>query len=139
MFGGFVWSLVPLTLSGFWQSAGATAMVLMAGAITGILAAFAVRVPLWNSGFSGIALIGVITLPTAALLFGIVHSLIQYGTFLMTGFSHRFSGVVSFDPLSSGIGCLMMPLQYPYVVGLLVPSAVITAYLLRSAIRKAAT
>lgn len=105
---GAVWSLAPGFLSELLRNTGEAVTVVLAGAVTGavvtlLLAPFLTRFKWW-----GAVLLGVVSLPLGAGLFGIIVSWIHWIVMRTTGIHYRFvmevvepPGYV-FGPLKAG-------------------------------------
>jgi predicted membrane protein len=136
---GVVWSLAPGILSELMRQPGQAATVIFAGAITGVLVACALTPALTRSRMWQALLLGLLSLPLGAGLFGFTISWIQCVVMNLTGVHYRFvmqiveaPGYV-FAPLKAGRDFALYSTLSPFGL-LFIPLAVLTTLHLRSRI-----
>jgi hypothetical protein len=100
---GLIWSVIPGILLKEFNSFTETIVVLVTGAITGLLVSIALYVPLkkiksWIGFFLGSLFFGIIALLLGAFLFGVLISIMETA---LTGLPNYFNE--SFTPFSDGI------------------------------------
>jgi hypothetical protein len=129
---GALWSAVPGTLSELFRSTGETLSVIATGVITGVLVSLIVWSVFLVLGGRGTLLLGVISLPLGAFLFGILISAVHVVIKMATGTAYRFAQY-NFDPLNAGLNYALGSLLSVFVLGLL-PLAVFTTWCLQTVI-----
>ena len=127
---GFIWAIVPLTLSDLGESSGQTASVLLSGSLSGIAVAFLLVKPLEMVNLKGSVAIGVVSLPLGGFLFGIIVSWVHLGLSIWPGVNYHFVRN-QFAPLESGKSFAMgsLTLSFNFI---LIPLAVATTLLLQN-------
>jgi hypothetical protein len=69
---GIVWSIIPGLLTDLFSSVGESVTIFLAGAITGIAVSFSIRRLLDGNSKQFAILVGCLTLPYGAFLFGLI-------------------------------------------------------------------
>lgn len=129
---GLAWGVVPLTLSELGNSAGETASVLFAGAITGVAVTLLLAWPLHRAGRWPAIALGVLSLPLGAFLFGVIASWVHYGVASWSGVAFRFVQY-RFEPLQVGQDYALFASLSWFAIAL-IPLAVATTILLHRAV-----
>jgi hypothetical protein len=127
---GLMWAIVPLTLSELWSSVGQTVSVFIAGAFTGISVSLVLSQPVCRIDRKLVVVLGFMSLPLGAFLFGVIVSFTHLGARLLTGASYRFVEY-GFDPFRAGAEYAVFSVLSVFGF-VLVPLAVATTYLLRN-------
>jgi len=133
---GAVWSLAPGFLSELLRNHGEAVTVVLAGAVTGALVTLLLAPFLTRSKWWGAVLLGVVSLPLGAGLFGIIVSWIQWMVMRTTGTHYRFvmqvvepPGYV-FGPLKAGGSYAIYSTCSAFAI-LFIPLAILTTLHLR--------
>jgi hypothetical protein len=140
-FYGILWSLAPGVLSEMLSLArpGEAMTVFLTGILTGVLVSAALapllrRTKRWHS-----AVLGVLSLPLGAWLFGFLISWCHWGVMKLTGTHYRFVMQIVeppghvFDPLQAASDYALYSTLSPFGL-LLIPLAILTTLHLRSRI-----
>ena len=132
MFGavaGVIWAVVPWVLVDMIQPVGQAATVFASGAITGVIVSRLLAIALAGRGRPGTLLIGVLSYPIAAFIFGVVISMVQLlvkGAFGVTYRAVRDG----FAPVHAGVGLAVGATFWPFAL-VLVPFAIWTTHQLK--------
>jgi hypothetical protein len=119
---GLIWSIFPAALREV-RSPKEAATYLIAGVLVGILASLALASVLKRSGRPAAILLGALSLPLAAFLFGVVLTMVQWLIREATGTAIGFAAY-PFAPASVGVQLfvyasisIFSPILYPLAVG----------------------
>ena len=124
---GIIWSLIPGSLVGLFQSSKESIGVVFAGLLTGIIVSLAFKTPLMKLGKGWSLFFGILALPFGAYVFGCVFSdIYQSGWFLDSqyGLSNAFQ---------VGIDYVIVSVISLFAV-ILFPLAILTTLILRCVI-----
>ena len=121
---GLIWSVVAGGLNGLFDSAKASVLVVLAGALTGLTVSLALKAPLTKFGRWWTLVIGLVSLPLGAFIFGVVFSILDVSDWLKGSQYGIFNAIV--------IGGYFALLSVISIVAIfLFPLAVFTTFLLR--------
>lgn len=134
---GAAWSLIPGRLSEILLPVGQGLTVIVAGMLTGLAVSFLLSIPLLKTGSGTAILLGIVSLPLGAFVFGIVVSLVQLLVLYATGHAYRFVGL-RFSPLSIGIQYALGTF-IPYFAAFLFPLAISSTCYLQHVLKSAAS
>jgi hypothetical protein len=129
MFGivsGLIWSVVPGGLNDLFRSKESI-LVFIAGAVTGLAVSLALKVPLTKFGRWWTLLLGLVSLPLGAFIFGVVFSLLNLSDWLNGSQYGIFNSI-----LIGGYYALLSVISIFAIV--LFPLAVLTTFTLRAVI-----
>jgi hypothetical protein len=129
MFGivsGLIWSVVPGGLNDLFRSKESI-LVFIAGAVTGLAVSLALKVPLTKFGRWWTLLLGLVSLPLGAFIFGVVFSLLNVSDWLNGSQYGIFNSI-----LIGGYYALLSVISIFAIV--LFPLAVLTTFTLRAVI-----
>ena len=87
MITGMIWSVIPYGTDMF-NSGGDSALILFAGALTGLLVSLALKDIVTRSGPVGTVIAGLISLPLGAFIYGFISSI------LYSSFHDGFTGIL---------------------------------------------
>lgn len=133
---GAVWSLAPGILSELMRHPGEAATVILSGSITGVVVACALAPALARSRLWQALLLGVVSLPLGAGLFGFVISWLHWVVMNLTGTHYRFvmqiveSPGYVFAPLKAAKDYALFSALSPFAL-VFIPLAVLTPLHLR--------
>ena len=120
---GLIWSIFPAAFTQVLDSPKEAATYLVAGVLVGILASVALASVLLRSGRAAAILLGALSLPPAAFLFGVVLAMVQWLIREATGTAIGFAAY-QFAPASVGVQLfvyasisIFSPVLYPLAVG----------------------
>ena len=123
---GLIWSVVPGSLNDLFRSKESI-LVIAAGALTGIAVSLALKAPLTKLGRWPTLLLGMLSLPFGAFIFGVIFSLLDLSNWL-NGSQYGIFNVF----LIGGYYALVSVVSTFAVV--LFPLAVVTTFTLRAVI-----
>jgi hypothetical protein len=123
---GLIWSVVPGSLNDLFHSEESI-LVITAGALTGIAVSLALKVPLTKLGRWPTLLLGLLSLPFGAFIFGVIFSLLDLSNWL-DGSQYGIFNVF----LIGGYYALVSVVSIFAVI--LFPLAVVTTFTLRAVI-----
>jgi hypothetical protein len=130
---GVAWAVVPWFLIDMIRPPGQAVTAFASGAMTGALVALLLAFPLRQSGPAGTLLVGVLSYPLGAFIFGFVTSIVHLLVSRAFGVEYRFveSG---FAPVRVGLSLAgYAALFWPFPL-ILVPLALWTTYQLKRVI-----
>jgi hypothetical protein len=133
---GILWSLAPGILSELLKRPGEAATVFLSGAVTGILVSYALGPWLARTNRAVATLLGILSLPLGAALFGAVISWIHRGILMFTGIHYRFVMQIEeapgfvFSPLQTARDYALFASCTPLAIVFL-PLAILTTFHLR--------
>ena len=127
---GSVWSLVPGVLSELLRDRDQALMVVAAGMATGVVVSLLLYRALLGVPLRGAALLGALSLPLGAFVFGVTISVVHLLAQAVTGATYRFAEG-GFGPVTNGVFYAYYSVFYGLVprfgLGLLLfPMAVLT-------------
>ena len=129
---GLLWSLVPGYLDQLLKSRADVAAVLTVGVVTGVAVSFVLHQFLVRFNRWVALVVGILSLPAGAFCFGTLFSAAHLLLSYVTGEPHRFVQT-GFHPFMSGAQYAVFSMISVFAVFLL-PLAVLTTFLLRSAL-----
>jgi hypothetical protein len=135
MFGavaGVIWAIVPWVLVDMIHPVGQAATVFVAGAITGVVMSQLLAIPLAGRGRPGTLLLGILSYPVAAFVFGVLISIVQWVVKATFGVTYRAMSD-GFAPIESGVGLAVRATFWPFAL-VLVPLAMWTTHQLKTII-----
>ena len=121
---GLIWSVIPGVLGDLFRSGAESIEVIIAGLLTGIIVSLALKSPLQKFGKAGTLIIGLLSLPFGAFVFGFIFSVLQpSGSFIDSqyGISNALQIAVEYAILSV--------ISIFFIV--LLPFAILTTFVLR--------
>jgi hypothetical protein len=125
---GLIWSLIPGGLNELFSSVKESGLVLFAGILTGIGVSLVLKIPLARFSRWWTLIIGLISLPLGAFIFGIVFTLLDLVFGDLNGGDYKLFGA-----FSVGIEYALVSVISLFAV-ILFPLAVLTTFILRAII-----
>ena len=131
---GLIWSAIAAMLSGLSDDT----TVIISGILTGLFVSMVLKSPLQKFGRWSCFVLGVISLPVGAFIFGFIISVVQLVASKITG-SGNFPFIdPTSGPLQTGLMYAFLSVVSLFVIGLL-PLAVLTTFILRVVIHRRET
>ena len=126
---GLLWSLIAGFIGELFRSPGESVTVIVSGVLSGVIVSFALVAPLAKSSRGKTILLGALSLPLGAFVFGVLLSLVQWLVREFGGTAYR-NVANEFAPFTAGFEYAVLSVISIFAV-VFFPLAVLTTFLLR--------